>query len=119
MTEESSPEPRAPRSDLCYNRRAMKAWIAIVAVVAASLAGAAPPLVAVDLGCVETGGADCCALECGHCPCCVQAPPPHLSGPAPVAGERAVARLPADGPPTPPAPLARDVLHVPKARPNA
>lgn len=97
----------------------MKAWIAIVAVAAASLTGAAPPLVAVDLGCVETGGSDCCEQDCGQCPCCLQAPPPHMPEPASVAGERLVSELLADDPPTPPAPLARDVLHVPKARPNA
>ena len=80
----------------------MKAWMAIVAVVAASLAGAAPPLLAADLDCVETGAVDCCELECGDCPCCVQAPAPELGGPAPVARERpmeelAADELPADG----------------------
>lgn len=96
----------------------MKAWMALLAVLAATLAGAVPPLVAVDLDCVETGAEDCCELECGLCPCCVQAPPPHLPAPAAGGGERTAAGLFAEEPPAPPTPLPRDVLHVPKRLPD-
>lgn len=98
----------------------MKSRVALLALLAALLFGAAAPSVAVpavDDACADGGEAGDCETGCALCYCCPRAPTSSAADLAFPAGEAPSAALEPEPPAQAPGPPARELLHVPWLRP--
>jgi len=100
---------------LCYKffmLRANAAWVALVALTIASLGA---PVLSAGLWCAESGGDECCDLDCALCACCSHLPRTTLLGAAWTLLDPPADDLQGESLEALPEPLPKKVFHVPRA----
>lgn len=90
---------------------------AALVLLLAAVVGLAAPVVTAAGACVDEAGAGCCGFDCALCLCCAHGPKTTASDLQRRVGGDAGGRVRPDERTSPPEPLPRDVLHVPKAAP--